>query len=393
MAKILIVSAVFPPEPVVSAMLSKDVADYISKENEVVVLCPYPTRPAGLVLEKRCSPERYKLEYVNSFTCPSFDLIGRFRESYSFGIHCAKYINKFSKEIKCIYINSWPLFAQYIIIKTARKYNIPSLLHVQDIYPESLIQKLPFFSKKIVYQLLLPLDKIILKNANRIICISPSMISFLSKTRGIAIEKFDLIRNWQDDNNFLQICQKAENTDFVFMYVGSISPSSGVDLLIRSFHKAGLPKSRLIIAGSGSEKQKCIDISKDLNDAIEFSEAKPSKVPEIQSRADVLLLPLKKGIATTATPSKLTAYLLSSKPVIACVENESDVANILKEGKCGFLIKPEDEDALSIKMKEVYELDCTFLEAMGIRGREYALKHLSREVNLKKLVSVIEGTV
>jgi glycosyltransferase involved in cell wall biosynthesis len=219
------------------------------------------------------------------------------------------------------------------------------------------------------------------------------MISFLSKTREIGKEKFDLIRNWQHDIDFMQTWQKAAHTDFVFMFVGSISPSAGVDSLIRSFHNAGLPKSRLIIAGSGTEKQKCIDISNDLNDAVEFCEAKPSEVPEIQSRADVLLLPLKKGIAITATPSKLTAYLLSGKPIIACVERESDVANILKEARCGFVIEPENEDALSIKMKEVYEFDYSYLEAMGIRGREYALKHLSKEVNLNKLVSVIEGVV
>jgi glycosyltransferase involved in cell wall biosynthesis len=393
-AQVLIISAVFPPEPLVSAMLSRDIAESLSKENKVVVLCPNPTRPAGVVFEQKANSENYKVEYLNSFTCPSFDLIGRLRESYSFGEHCANYITKHSNNIDRIYINSWPLFAPYKILNAARKYKIPSILHIQDIYPESLSQKLPFFFRKIVHGLLLPLDKFILHNADRIIGISPNMISYLSETRRIKKEKFEVVRNWQDDKDFIQVQQTKMRPDFVFMYAGSISPSAGVDLLIRAFHKASLPKSRLIIAGSGAEKQKCINLRANLNnDTIEFCEANPSEVAQIQSRADVLLLPLKKGIARTATPSKLTAYLLSGKPVIACVERESDVAQILREGCCGFVIEPENEDSLKIKMKEIYDVDKSDLLVMGKSGREYALTHLSKEVNLKKLVSIIEGVI
>ena len=46
---ILIISAVFPPEPVVSANLSRDLAEELSKNNQVTVLCPKPTRPNGFI--------------------------------------------------------------------------------------------------------------------------------------------------------------------------------------------------------------------------------------------------------------------------------------------------------------------------------------------------------
>ena len=46
---ILIVSAVYNPEPVVSAKLSEDIANYLSVNHDVVVLAPKPTGLSGLV--------------------------------------------------------------------------------------------------------------------------------------------------------------------------------------------------------------------------------------------------------------------------------------------------------------------------------------------------------
>jgi glycosyltransferase involved in cell wall biosynthesis len=146
--------------------------------------------------------------------------------------------------------------------------------------------------------------------------------------------------------------------------------------------------------GNGNEKDKCIRIANELkNQRIQFLEVIPSDVPSIQSRADVLLLPLKKGISLTATPSKLTAYLFSAKPVIACVENESDVANILKEANCGFVVDPENAENLKIAMKRLYEMEEADLKEMGEKGKDYALSKLSKKTNLNKVVTIIEGAL
>ncbi len=396
-SRILIISALFPPEPVVSAMLSRDIADMLSRRHNVVVLCPRPTRPEGFVFEKTFEAENYKVQRLGSFTCASSDLLGRFRESYSFGVHCAKYLQKNSKQIDCIYMNSWPLFAQYKIIKTAKKFDIPCVLHIQDIYPESLTDKLPKLVRKLIKILLIPMDKFNLKNAKHILGISSNMISFLSKSRGINKDKFELIRNWQDDDQFISHIPQInteEKKAFIFMYVGSLSQSAGVARLIDGFNKARLANSKLIIAGNGSDKKKCIEIANSFpNNQIEFCEVAPVKVPELQSQSDILLLPLKKGIAKTATPSKLTAYLLSAKPVIACVEDESDVANIINEANCGFVIEPENVEILAETMQKVYRIKQSELESLGSSGREYALRNLSKKINLQKVVTVIENLV
>lgn len=378
-----------------SAHLSNDIAFELSKKHDVVVLCPQPSRPQGYQFGTIKEPEDFKIIRLNSFVSPASKIIARFRESYSFGKRSAEYIRKNGKDIDCIYINSWPLASQFLIIKEARKLKMPTVLHIQDIYPESLIGKLPKSFRSFFYKMLLPFDKYILRYSTKILGISENMISHLSKTRRINKSKFTVVRNWQEDDVFLNfVSEKRRPAVFTFMYVGSVSASAGVELLLYAFDKASLPGSRLVIVGNGNEKDKCIRIANELkNQHIQFLEVIPAEVPSIQCRADVLLLPLKKGISLTATPSKLTAYLFSAKPVIACVEKESDVANILSETNCGLVTEPESVSGLIVAMKRMYESPTASLQLMGERGKDYAISNLSKKANLSRLVTVIEDAI
>ena len=63
--RILIVSAVFPPEQVTSALLNYDLAHKLAKEYEVTVLRPYPTRPLGAKFENTEVEEKSFRQYLS----------------------------------------------------------------------------------------------------------------------------------------------------------------------------------------------------------------------------------------------------------------------------------------------------------------------------------------
>jgi len=395
MSSILIISAVFPPEPVVAATLARDLADELAQYHDVVVISPQPTRPDGFHFKSNIDSLKYKLVKLNSFTCPTPSIFGRLRESYSFGKHSVNYIRENYAKFDCIYMQVWPLIAQYLIVKAAKKLKINCVVHVQDIYPESLTSKFPNPFNRLLFLFLLPIDKYILQNATRIVGISANMISYLSASRKVEMNKFELVRNWQDDALFINYLRSDEKKiDFIYMYLGSVSPSAGLGIIISSFHQANLPNAKLIIAGNGSDKENCKALVQHLgNFKIEFCDITPEKVPELQSQSDVLLLPLRKGISKTATPSKLTAYLLSAKPIIACVEMESDVAKIIFEASCGYVVEPEDIESMILVLKKVYQIPKKELEVVGLNGKKYAQLNLTRKVNLQKLVTVIETVI
>lgn len=394
---ILIISAVYPPEPVVSAKLSKDLYQAMKAQGkDVAVLHPKPTRPFGFKPEKDAIGLLGNNEITtNSFVCPQSSLIGRIRESFSFGKACEKYIKEHHKEISCIYANAWPMFSQRSIVKTAKKYNIPCVIHVQDVYPESLTNKMTGALGKMVHSLIIPMDKYILGKCTKVVAISEKMKDYLAVTRNISKEKVSVVINWQDESEFLNYQKTAKpevEHPFTFMYMGNIGPVAGVDLLIEAFTQAGLNNARLVVAGSGSMKEKMQEKAA-ANKNIEFWDVPNGKVPEIQAKADCMLLPIKKGAASSSIPSKLPAYMFSAKPIIGCMDDDSDTANAIKDAGCGWVIEPENARLLSEKMRTVAALDAAYLKAYGEKALKYGLEHFSKSENLRKLTEVIESVV
>lgn len=397
MKRITLISAVFPPEPVVSAKLSYDIAFTLSEKNIVTVISPKPSRP----YEFQFTSKKLRFDFIHiqfdSYTCASSSFMGRFRESYSFGKHCYRYVADNHKNIDIIYANIWAVFGQYFVVKAAKKYNIPIILHVQDIYPESLTNKLPVLRPFLNF-ILLPIDKYVLHNATRVIAISDKMKNYLLSTRKIDSGKVAVVQNWQDEDvftnfNFSNKILSNKNRPFTFMYLGNIGPVAGNNLLIEAFANADLQNSRLVIAGSGSMKESLKKKATKLNlNTIEFWPVPDGKVPEIQEQADVMLLPIKKGAARSSIPSKLPAYMFSAKPIIACVDENSDTATAINEAKCGWVIEPENINRLTELIKKIKTFSPEELSHKGKNGFDYALHNFSKKNNLQKTISVINKT-
>jgi glycosyltransferase involved in cell wall biosynthesis len=112
-----------------------------------------------------------------------------------------------------------------------------------------------------------------------------------------------------------------------------------------------------------------------------------------QGEANVLILCLKKAVAKTATPSKLTAYMLSGRPIIASVDVDSDCADIIRNANCGIVVEPDDPNALAMAISEMAGKDITQLNEMGNSAYEYAKNYLSKDKNLKIIIDKLIGEI
>ena len=402
MNKILIITGVFYPEPVVSAGLMRDLATELSKDFNVTVLRPRPSRPMGFQIPEY-SYDQFPFEVIEtgSYVYPASSLLGRFRESYSMGKWCEKYIKRNHNNISLIYNGAWHMFGRSIVEKVALKYGIPYITPVQDIYPESLSSKLPNLPllKQLVNKILLPSDKSLLTNAVLIHTISDKMVDYLSKTRGIDKSHFVAIRNWQDERDFVEYAnahqdEKEVDAPFTFMYMGNVGPLAGIEVLFDALREAKLSNARLVVAGSGSAKQSLMERAKSYKDCIiEFWDVPAGKVPETQSKADVMCLPVKKGYAMSSIPSKLPAYMFSKKPVLASVDAESDTAMCIRENHAGWVALPEDISSIAEEMKQAYASSKEELNLMGDNGFEFAIENLSKLKNLPRLVAECQKAI
>ena len=394
---ILLISAVFPPEQVTSAYLNFDLAKRLSKEYKVVVLRPKPTRPIGVDFGKEVGENiDFETIQINSYTHPESELIGRFKEAIDFSQKCCKYIKAHHREISFVYNDGWQLFGLYLIAKACVKYDLPYIVPIQDIYPESLFtgKSFPTIIRKIAYPILKYFDRYYQNHAVKVRTISSEMADYLSKTRRIDRDRYLTINNWQNDEDFKEPPTTPNSDELVFAYVGSVNTHANVDLIIKSFIKADLPNAELRIYGGGNQKENCIKLVSDTGaQNIKFGFVSRNEIPKIQAEASVLVLALPKGNGTLCLPSKLTSYLLSGKPVIASVDLKSSTSNIVNNEKCGIVVPPDDIDALCDAFKDFSEKPLSAIKEISHNSRTYALGNLTREVNLNKLIYEIKSII
>ncbi len=395
--RILMVSAVFPPEQVTSAYLNYDLAKELAKDYKVTVLRPKPTRPIGATFQQDWSDPDFETIMLDSYTHPHSDFIGRTKESVSFGKKCASYIREYHNEIDFIYNDGWQFFGLYLVAKAAYKHNIPYIVPIQDIYPEGpfVERNIPSPVKKIITGLLLPIDRYYQKKAVAVRTITAEMRDYLSITRKIPKDNYFIVNNWQNDEDFRILPEKKSNDDkIVFAYVGSINVHANVDLQIRAFAKANIENSEFRIYGGGNRKEQCQKLVQELGlTNVTFGFVSRDSIPRVQSEADVLVLALPAGNGKLSLPSKLTSYMLSERPVIASVDTNSTTARIINDNHSGYTVAPDNIELLADAFRLISENGASERKTMGENSRKYAIQELTRTINLKKVVDKIKETL
>lgn len=396
--QILIISAVFPPEQVTSALMTYDIAKEFAKKYKVTVLRPRPTRPIGAHFDNvELVGEPFETILVNSYTCPESRLMGRMRESISFSKQCVKYINAHKDDIDFIYNGAWQLFGVYLVAKVAVKYKIPYLITVQDIYPESLFtgHHYPKVVEKCLKLIFQSMDKYYTSHACKVRTISDEMADYMSQTRHLPRNHYVVMNNWQNDEDFdIQPKKETKGNGVVFAYVGSINLHANVDLIIKAFHEANLDNAELQIYGGGNRKKQCKELVKTLgNKNVILGQVSREEVPAIQAKADVTVFALPKGNGGICLPSKMTSYMLSGKPILASIDKGSTAERYIKEGQCGIAVEPDNLAALADGFKAFVTLGNEQLEQMSKNSRKFAEANLTRKANLPKVIEIIENAI
>jgi glycosyltransferase involved in cell wall biosynthesis len=117
-----------------------------------------------------------------------------------------------------------------------------------------------------------------------------------------------------------------------------------------------------------------------------------SLVPQIYSSADICLVPLKRGTAHETFPSKIYTIMSAGRTVIASADPDSELSWVVQQAGCGWGVPPDDAQALATAIKHAY-LHKDDLPIMGIRGRDYVIRHHSRQAVARQYDALIRELV
>jgi glycosyltransferase involved in cell wall biosynthesis len=176
------------------------------------------------------------------------------------------------------------------------------------------------------------------------------------------------------------------------MYGGTMD-NNVVWTAVQAFqHLAGISRLRLVVAGAGSRLAACREASRSLAPGrVIFRTPWPvSESDVLLSMADVLILPTVGRQSLVSFPSKLVAYMLSGRPIVALAHSESDLATVIQEAGCGWTADPDRPDLLAEVLRQVSTTGRDELARRGLAGRDYALKHFTRDVCLPRVIDILE---
>jgi glycosyltransferase involved in cell wall biosynthesis len=407
--KVYIISAVYLPEPVTSALTSADLAEeLVHRGHQVIVFTQFPNRPSGRVahgFKRRWKMVEERAGYVvvhcwHTLSKKSI-FLSRTAENISFAITSSFQLLKHKKP-DIVYMVTWPIFSQSLNSWLLKKRGVPIVCSVQDIYPESLTGKEAIKPNGWLAKILRYIDIRHLRRCSIITSISANMIELLVKDRGLPPEKTKLIPNWLDGKSFLPELPRVGKFRhklgfgpeiFLAIFAGSITKAAGLDLYVKAAEKLSSKNHiRILLVGDGSmreELQKEIS-ARNLSNIQVIFPLRFEEVPEVHAAADILLISLSGEMDQTAVPSKLLAYMFSGRPTLASISSGNTAAKILIEADAGFVIPPDDPQAVADKLIFL-EKNQVILSGLAANAKRYAENNFSKQVILPQLVDILEG--
>ncbi len=398
--KILIVSQYYYPEN----FIINDVAKSLKKSGAYIeVLTGLPNYPSGYFFEGYSFFSK-KSEWIDEIKINRSRIFPRFSGNKIFlALNYLSFVlfaslrlmfmgGKFDKVF--IFAPS-PITVGIIGILSARKYKAKSYLWVQDLWPES-VKDAGNIKSKAVLGVLNTLTKLIYKYSNYILIQSELFRDYIID-QGIENEKIKYLPNYADDiyktvQEESEIKKLFEKT-FSITYAGNIGEAQNLEILIQSAKilKSKAVKVKFFIIGTGRRKLSLTSqvIENDLQDYFEFLGRKnPSDMPKYLSSSKVVLISLKKSkIFSLTIPSKLQAYMASSKPILGSIDGITN--DIIKKSNSGYVSDSEDVEGLVENIIKFKSLDIRQLKNLSNNSRHYYDTNFSKNIIIKRILDII----
>jgi colanic acid biosynthesis glycosyl transferase WcaI len=262
----------------------------------------------------------------------------------------------------------------------------PMVFNVQDVWPDCL-EIIGQVKSRLLLAVFRRLEKLIYRVSSRITVLSGGMKQNLV-TKKVPEKKITVIPNWADTDLIRPL--SGENSfrtrhdldgKFVVLFAGNIG---FIAMLNSVLDAAGILRDQknihFLIVGEGNAKANLMARAKAMGlPNVTFLPTQPKEtLPEMLGAADISLVTLNRDLGKLNVPSKTYSIMASSRPVLAAVPDDSEIALLVKLAECGVCVPPEDPQTLADAVLKL-STQPALLEQLGSNGRRYVTGHFERK--------------
>ena len=258
----------------------------------------------------------------------------------------------------------------------ARRWRVPFVFNVQDIFPDVAVD-LGALNNERVIELARRHERSVYRRADAVSVLSTD------QERNVAAKmvagdrhKVRIIPNFADtdrvrvvDNDTPYRAANGLGDRLVVMYSGNVGLSQSFDLVrAAADHFADRADLHFVINGEGAARDE-VDRWAQVRPNVTTTDFAPrDQVSDTLGAADLHLILLKAGLARSSTPSKLYGILAAARPVLASIDVDSDVARIVTDADAGLVVPPDDPPAFIAALEQLVA-DRGDLRRRGANGR------------------------
>lgn len=320
--------------------------------------------------------------------------IKRILSMIEFMVRVFFYTKKISNKPDLIYCSCPHPFNGLISVYLAKKYKVPLILEIRDIWPDTWVALGAIKEKSVIYKIFSYIEKFLYDKADIIIDLMPGIDAIANK--GIEKNKIKWLSNGVNleefDNDYLKEPKyKFDSKKINVTYTGSIGIANALQSIFEI--AKSLEKEDIVfnLIGDGPLKKEYeeICIKNEIKNVSFYSQVLKNEVPALLKESDILIALSKKteldkyGVSL----NKIFEYLAAKKPILIAYDTEYD---IIKEANCGISISAENNEKIKeglLKLKRLCEVD---REKLGENGRKYVEENFTTEILGERLYLIIK---
>ncbi|MGF1636630.1 MAG: glycosyltransferase family 4 protein [Cyclobacteriaceae bacterium] len=253
----------------------------------------------------------------------SFSTVRRVYSFVKFAVLALLKIRKLKKS-NLLYATSTPLSIGMVALFSKKLFGIPYIFEVRDLWPDVPAQ-MGYIRSKWLYRLLKHLEKMIYRNSEQVIALSPAISDHISAENPDL--KIQMLPNMADCDFFAKENTKNSRLEGIptdrklISYTGTLGRANHLEYLLQAAHmaKKELPELFFVIAGDGARKHALMELAKDLAlDNIIFTGAlSKEKVRQLlQGSLAAYISYASYPMLHTGSPNKFFDALAAGCPVI-----------------------------------------------------------------------------
>jgi colanic acid biosynthesis glycosyl transferase WcaI len=403
--RILITTQVYPPETHPTALMVRELAEYLAaREWDVTVCAGLPHHPRGRLPEGwRRRPWRRSME-----SGVELIRVGHLvHPSRTIPVRAAVYVSQAastalaafaSRKADVVLVYGPPLVGPCLGAPVAARHRAKLATVIYDIYPDVAVE-----TGKVRNPLVIGAARIAerfhYRASDRIVVLSEGFERQLV-AKGVSGEKIAVVPVWLDPDeirpmsrdNAWRTEQEIPLDRFVVLYAGTIGVVSGATIVADA---ASLLRDRpdilFLFVGEGEEKPKVEASARELGlSNMRFLPFQPrDRLREVQAAADAGLVTLAPGRGRTSVPSKVLGYMAAGRPVIAAADADSDTAAEIEAADCGIVSPPGSASVLAEVVRRAADAPA-WRESAGARARARFEATYARDMVLERYRRMLE---